>query len=682
MLALCLLLFALVFGTFLPVLHCGFIDVDDGLFVIRNPYIAFTPHNLAHALFHGEAANWHPITQWSLMFDHRLYGLNPWGYHLTNILFHAANAVLLFLALRALTGATGRSFLAAALFGLHPLRVQSVAWISERKDVLSVMFWLLAIWAYARYARSDSDGPGSESKVRFGKRSHFYWLTLLFFAFGLMSKPMVVTLPGALLLLDYWPLARWSRANARRLVWEKAPFVLLSAVMSAATYVIQKQAGMMSSSLTGLTAPGGARLENVFVSYARYLGKIFWPADLCAIYPYRQHWPVIAVIGAVLLFVAVSIGAGLTRRRWPWGLTGWFWFVGTLVPVIGLVQVGTQSMADRYSYIPSIGILIALVWGGFEATQKWRFRGLFLGVAGAGMMIACILLTRQQIGYWKDDVTLWQRAVLVTRNNFDAHDLLGRAWFAQGRMDEAIQEFQEAARLNTGFAEAQNSLGHAFAARGQMAEAIACYRKALAIEPDSIVAHLSLGNLFLKAGRANEAVPELLAAARLNPRLAAAQDSLGRAYMIQRNWAPAIAAFRSQVAIEPDSAEAWSNLGMACAQAGEFEDALAAFTKAVAQQPDDAAARNNLGYLLLRTRQPAQAAAQFRAALQLQPDNAASHNNLGNAFLAQGQWDAAIAEFQEALRLQPDYADARHNLAYVQQLKAKTASPDAIPAAH
>ncbi len=679
---LCVSLLGLVLWTFLPSLHGDFIDFDDSVYVIDNAHINLTPANVAWAFSHTEAANWHPLTMWSLMLDHQLYGLNPWGYHLTNILLHAANAVLLFLVLRLLSGSLWRSLVVAALFGLHPLRVESVVWICERKDVLSVLFWMLTLCAYTRFAQGRSrvesreSSAGSSSLALDPRRWPLdYGLALVFFALGLMSKPMVVTLPFVLLLLDYWPLARWPLQNRWGLVVEKAPFFLLSAFFCVATYVVQKNGGMMKE-LACVSVPlsGGARLENALVAYGRYLGKLFWPVNLCAFYPHPGHWPAKLVELAGLLILSFSVFAWVVRRRCPYCLTGWFWYLGTLVPAIGLVQVGSQSMADRYSYIPSIGILMVLVWGAHQM-MRWPRRDMIFGTAGGVLVLASILLTRHEMVYWRDGVSLWQRAVAVTENNYDAHNRLGRAWLVQGQMTEAIGELKEAIRLNPGIIEAYYSLGYIANRQGQAGEAMAYYRKALAVQPDSVVADMSLGNLLLQSGRVDEAIRELQEVVRLNPSLADAYVNLGRAFASKKMGDEAIVCYRKALEIQPDSVGTLNSLGLAFSLEGRLLEALASFQKAVEIDPAGEVAQNNLGYVLLRLKRVDEAIRQLRSALSFRPNSAEIHNNLGSALLSRGQSDEAILEFREAVRLKPGYAEASHNLVFALGLKEKKGLP-------
>ncbi|MEI8292270.1 MAG: hypothetical protein WCH99_22595, partial [Verrucomicrobiota bacterium] len=387
-----------------PVTHADFVYLDDGQYVQTNPFVqqGLALNSLIWALTNPIMGNWHPLTMWSYMLDYEFFGLNPGGYHLTNILLHAVDTALVFLVFYRLTGARGRSWLLAALFGLHPLHVESVAWIAERKDVLSALFWLLAMWSYARYAGLADRQEAAKAKI-------FYRLTLAFFVLGLMSKAMLVTLPCVLLLLDFWPLKRLSPVGWRRLVTEKVPFIALAAAASLVTYFFQQSCGA-TTFIENI--PMADRLQNAFISYARYLGKLFCPENLAIFYPHPKHWPLGLVALAALLLVAVSLFVFLRRQHQPFLLVGWFWFLGTLVPVIGLVQVGGQAMADRYAYIPSIGIFVLLVWGASELLQKFRWQ--FSAVLAAITLAGCAVITRQQLPYWQNMETISRHALAVT----------------------------------------------------------------------------------------------------------------------------------------------------------------------------------------------------------------------------------------------------------------------------
>ena len=654
--------------AFLPSLKGDFIEFDDGIYVTENSHLAFNLPNLVWESTHAEAGNWHPLTMWSLMLDHQLYGLQAWGYHLTSVLVHAINTVLVFLLLRRMTGTTWRSLMVAALFGLHPLRVESVAWISERKDVLSVLFWLLALWAWARYAeKSGIQGP--KSKV-------FYGLALVFFALGLMSKPMVVTLPFVLLLLDYWPLQRWSRLSLLKLLMEKVPFFCLSAALCVVTYVAQRNAGVMKD-LAGLTL--GARLENALVAYGRYLGKLFWPADLCALYPHPGHWPALRILSAAFLVLGVSMFVFSLRRNCPYLLIGWCWYLGTLVPVIGLVQVGSESMSDRYSYFPSIGILIALVWGTHQLTKTWSSRKTGLSVASWALILISIGLTRHQISYWTDTATVCRRAIAVTEKNYDAHSRLGRALFSPEHLDEAIDEFQAALKARPDYVEAYCGLGRAYAVKGQKEAAMACYQKALEFQPDSVVAHNNLSDLLFHNGRMDEAMDHARKALSIEPGNVTALNNLASALMLQGKMAEALGCYQKAAALQPDNAVVQNNLGSALLRGGRMEEAVVYFQHSLAIESNNVTALNNLGYALYSLGRFDAAARAYQETVRLQPAGAEAHRNLAYVLVQCGQLDEAIGEFQTALQLKRDYVTASNELVMAigirEQLARQTNGP-------
>ena len=677
-----LLLFALIFATFLPALRSGFIDIDDGIFITRNPHLPLTLANVLWAVGHSYNANWLPVTLWSFMADNWLWGREPWGFHLTNLLLHAANCVLLFLVLRRMTGSVWRSLAVAGLFGLHPLRVESVAWISERKDVLSTLFWLLALWFYARFALSRAASQSTQSPATPGLRptanrfaASDYALALLFFAFGLMSKPMVVTFPFVLLLLDFWPLARWPRNSLARVLVEKLPFLLLSAVVSAITYVAQKNASMLDPVFTGLSVTLGERAENALVSYGRYLGKLFWPVNLCVGYPYPDRWPVPVILLAGLLVVGITVFTFVLRRRAPYLLTGWLWYLGTLVPVLGLVSVGAQAMADRYSYIPSMGILVALVWGISQWTERWHYRGILLGVVGSALALLCIGLTRHQLGFWKDDVSVWRRAVSVTENNYAAHNLLGCALYSQGRFEEAIMEFQEAADLNPRFAEIYCSMGQSYAALGRLDDAIAAGQKALEVRPGFVAAHNNLSEFFLRLGRPAEAMKHCRLAAELEPQSVTVQNNLANALALDGQYAEALAHFQKALAIDPENSVVQANLGSALLRMGKPDEAIHFLRQSLVRQPDNAQTHNNLGGALLAQGRTSAAVDEFRRAVELEPGRFEARRNLGHAFLKQGNYDEAIQEFRKALSLQPNSTQASNDLSVALELQQTAQAP-------
>ena len=568
------LLAMVTIGLYWPATSHDFVNYDDNLYVTENPHVqgGLNWEGVKWAFSNPVAGNWHPLTMLSHMLDCQLFGLKPWGHHLTSVLLHAVNTVLLFLFLRNLTGALWRSVLVAAVFGLHPLHVESVAWVAERKNVLSTCFGLLALWAYACYAQKRSRVEGRESSadtavLALGSRLSTldYALALLFFALGLMSKAMLVTVPFVMLLLDYWPLQRvtsgkWQVASVRSLVWEKIPFFALAVVMSVVTFVVQKQTGTLAV-VENLSL--GARSGNALISYCRYLGKLFWPMDLAIFYSYPGKWPLEQVVLAGGLILGLTVLFIVQWRRHPFLLMGWLWYCGTLVPVIGLVQVGDQAMADRYAYVPSLGVLILTIWGVYELARRWRYYELALSVAGCAAIVLCFGMTRQQLGYWRDDETLFRHALEVTENNFVAHNGLGNALDGKGQTDEAINQYQEAIRLKPDFADAHYNLGNVLGRKGQLDEAISQYQEAIRLKPDFAEANNNFGFALGLKGQTDEAIRQFQEALRLKPDFAEAHNNLGFALGLKGQTDEAISQFQEAIHLKPDFAEARSNLAHA-----------------------------------------------------------------------------------------------------------------------
>jgi protein O-mannosyl-transferase len=657
----------LVLGTmalYWPATRCDFVNLDDDLVVTSNVHVqnGLTLENLKWAFFNPLFINWHPLTALSHMLDCQLFGLQPWGHHLTSVSLHALNAALVLLFLRRTTGAIWRSVVVAALFAVHPLRVESVAWVAERKDVLSGFFGLLALIAYARYAELQ----GLKSKVQSPKpvvsdhRLRYYVLSLFFLACGLMSKPMLVTWPFVMLLLDYWPLERFKPGSVWRLVREKIPFVALAAVMTVVTFVLQKQGGALEA---GETLPLGVRSANAVVSYCRYLGTMFWPRDLAVFYPHPGQWPAANVLLAGGLLVGVSALLFVKRRRYPFLLMGWLWYGGTLVPVIGLVQTGAHAMADRFTYLPSLGVLILVVWGVYELSRHWRYGMIALSLAVTAAIVLCLALTRQQLGYWKDSEALFRHALEVTENNDLAHNNLGTALDQKGQTDEAIRQYREAIRLKPDYALPRNNLGAALDKKGQTDEAIRQYREAIRLKPDYAVPYNNLGNDLGKQGQVDAAISHYREAIRLKPDYAEAHYNLGLALNEKSQIDEAISHYQEVVRLKPDYAEAYNNLGAALARKGPIDEAIRQYQKAIRLKPDYAQAHYNLGLALVTKGQLDEAVGQYEEAIRLKPDYAEACNNLGLALVRRGQMDEAIRQYQEAIRLKPDYAFAHFNLA-------------------
>ena len=637
-----------------------FLVYDDDVYVTGNSHVqgGLTVENLKWIFLNPVCGNWHPVTMLTHMLDYRLYGLKPWGHHLTNVLLHAVNTALVFVWLRGLTGAVWRSFFVAALFGWHPLHVESVAWLAERKDVLSGCFALMCLICYTGYVRKSEAG-GDKSAISW-LRSPYYWLTFFCFTLGLMSKPMLVTWPFVLLLLDYWPFRRISQW--KQSLVEKTPFFLLVVFSCAVTFVAQKQGGAVVG-VQDLTLE--MRSENALISYCRYLGKLFWPTSLAAFYPLPDHWSVMQVLLAVVLLVGLSVLLVRCRRQHPYLLMGWLWYVGTLVPVIGLVQAGRQSMADRYTYLPSLGFLILVVWGASELTRRWRHQVLVLSLVGSVVIISCVALTRQQIGYWQNAETLFRYAIKVTKDNYFGYRMVGDELQSKGHLDEAIVSYQEAIRLKPYFFAAEYNLGHAYEAKGRLEEAFKCYLQAVKWQPNFFQAYNNLGNIRVANGRCDEAIPYYRQALSYKPDYPEAHSNLGIALLNKGRVDEAIGEFQQAVRLKPDYARAHKYLGFALLDKGKAEAAVNELQQAIRQNPNDSESHYDLGVAFGKKDRSEEAVEQYKEAIRLNADNLLAHNNLGNALFRQGRREEAIVQYRESIRLKPDYAEAHNNLGYV-----------------
>jgi tetratricopeptide (TPR) repeat protein len=585
----CALLVAVVFGVFGQTLGYGFVNYDDPSYVYDNPIIArgLSLDGLRWAFTHVHSSNWHPLTTLLHMADCQLYGLWPGGHHLTNVLLHAATAVLLFLLLLEMTGAMWRAAFVAALFAIHPLRVESVAWVSELKDVLSGLFFMLTLRAYARYARHPA-ARGS------------YAMVILWFALGLMSKPILVTTPFLLLLLDYWPLGRLrSSGELPLLLKEKIPFLALSAASSLATLLAQRGAMQTTAYL-----PLSLRLGNALIATMVYLGKMLYPARLAVLYPLSKGGvPAWLVVDAILLLTALTAGAWLLRRKQPAVLVGWLWYLGMLVPVIGIVQVGQQAYADRYTYLPGIGPCIAATWLAADWAGSGHARRLVLGTVAAVALCALSLAAWHQAAYWRDSETLWLHTLECTTHNSVAHNNLGLAWFQQGRTEEAIAEYRQALRIDPNAAEAHNDLGVALFQQGRAPEALAEYRQALA-GPFAAQAHNNLGNALSRQGRPQDAIAEYREALRIKPYYADAIANLGNVLLQQGRTEEAIAQYREALSINPADAHTHNNLGVALRRQGKLDEAIAEYRQALRIDPADPSVQADLNNALLQQAQP------------------------------------------------------------------------------
>jgi protein O-mannosyl-transferase len=565
----CLLLIVATLAVYWPVRHFEFVNCDDPVYVTENPLVqrGLSSAGVGWAFSNIEAEFWQPLTWLSHMLDWEVYGGQAGGHHLTSLLWHTADTLLVFLILKRMTGAVWRSSFVAALFGLHPLHVESVAWVAERKDVLSTFFGLLAIWAYAGYAAKSKvqcpmskvgQGSATQHATRNMRRpaapsrfsifhlpsASLYLLSLLLFALSLMSKPTLVTLPFVLLLLDLWPLQRLDfRTPTSRvrtllpLLREKVPFLALTAAASAAAYWIQAR----RHSLGGVEQyPLPLRLANALMSYFRYLRKAVWPNDLAMYYPYPDAWPLAQVTGAALLLAALSFLAVRLIGRRPYLAVGWLWYMGTLVPVIGLVQVSHHAMADRYSYVPLIGLFVVIAWGVPELLAGVRGGRWVLSAGAAAVVVLCAVAGRRQVAYWENNMTLNQHALAVTANNFMAHENLGAAFDHQGRFDEALVQFELAfktecaRRFNPDLACIRYDLGTALARKGRLGEAETHLLRALEMQPNIARIHHNLGSLLALEGKLDEAIAHYQQALRLKPDYAEVRRDLANVLALRQ----------------------------------------------------------------------------------------------------------------------------------------------------
>ncbi len=585
-----LLLAMATLAIYWPVQRCEFLGYDDPLYFTQNPHVlgGLTWGNIGWAFTSGEAANWHPLTWLSLMLDAEIFGTQPAGPHLVNLLLHMANTVLLFHLFYRLTRAMGQSALVAALFALHPLHVESVAWVAERKDLLCGLFVLLTLLAYASAVTAPP---------RF--RTPAYILSLSCFALALMSKPMAVTLPFLLLLLDWWPLKRisdvWFVASGSKkkadnlptlksLLVEKIPFVGLSVAASLVTFLVQKNGNAMTA-LASYSLP--VRIENALVSYARYLAKTIWPATLANPYPHPGHWPATTVILSGLLFAGLCVAAVMLARRWPFVFTGWFWFAGMLVPVIGLVQVGSQAMADRYMYLPSIGLFVVLVWGGALIVAHWNWPKMLTAAVALLLLAGSAARTRDQLGYWQNDGTLFSHALAVTSNNCTASIDLGGWYLKHGQNEAALEQYNAALGMHPDDPLVLYDLGNAFASLGKYEEAVNNYRRALQLAPGRPNILCNLGSALVALNQLPEAITNFEAALAAQPNFAYAHNGLAAALFKSGQFDEAARHFSEAAKLEPGNPQFTANLGDALVHLGKLAAAADGYGRALQLEPGD-----------------------------------------------------------------------------------------------
>jgi tetratricopeptide (TPR) repeat protein len=689
--ATCAALVVLTMIAFQPAFSAGYQVIDDPEFVTQNPMVlrGLTWPGIRWAFETGHGDYWHPITWLSLMVDVTLFGRGPASLHAVNVIVHAANSVLLLLLLRRWTGRLWPAALTAALFALHPLRVESVAWITERKDVLSMLFFLLTLWAYTRMTQLA--GP---------KAKAWYLLALLAFALGLMTKAVLVTTPFVLLLLDYWPLNRKPSGGDRipagmvlgRLLAEKIPFLALSAI---SLWITSRSEPQRVPTFTLADLPVPVRLETVFITYAQYLEKTFWPVRLAAYYPHPWRWSATAITISAALILLLSGAAVALRRRWPFLFTGWFWFLGTTLPTLGLTGQWFQYMADRFTYLPHIGLFIALVWGGWAVAGRCR-KTAAAGVVLAAVVIAgCIARTRDQTRYWLDSGTLFNHALKVGAKSDLAYEVLSRYFVSTGRIDEAIATYRGVFELHREWPDDTNpfraasgksprslraaalvNMGCLLGMKNDVQEAAACFTRALELNPANSSARNNLGAILVRTGHPKEAIAQYENALRDGPPSADIYCNLGSAQAATGALDAALENYRRALALDPGFSEARVNLADALSAQGRIDEALEQLTEAARRDPGSPALQNDLGNLLFRQQRPEEALQHFQSAVQLNPADAESHSNLGVALALKNRIDEAIHEFSEAVRIAPNRPEYHNNLAHALEQQGRFESAE------
>jgi tetratricopeptide (TPR) repeat protein len=659
----CLVLALATFIAYGQLQRNGFIDYDDAAYVTENPQVkaGITRESVVWAFTSSHVGNWHPLTSLSHMLDCELFGLNPLWHHMTSLLFHVLNSLLLFSVLKKTSGATWASAFVAAAFAMHPLHVESVAWVAERKDVLSGFFWMLTMAAYVRYTE----------RPRIGR----YLVVVLAFCLGLMAKPMLVTLPFVLLLLDYWPLGRfqWARqiglktarrselmivnykgATLQRIVCEKVPLFVLSAVSSIVTFLVQRSAAAVAG--TDVISID-LRIANTFVSYVRYIGKTIWPTRLAVFYPHlRDSLPMWQAVCAALLVVAITAGTIWRARRECWLPVGWLWYLGTLVPVIGLVQVGAQAMADRYTYIPVIGLFIIIAWGLPELTARLPYKNIILRGMGVGVVLAMMVCTWRQVGYWQNSYTLFEHALDVTSNNYVAHRGLGTVLFKQGRFEEAISHYKETLRNKPHHANTLGDLGLALLQLERYDEAVRHFHRALEGKGDTQKWYRGLGTALYRLGRPEEAIVQYRQALKLDANNEMVHKSLAIALVQVGEAEEAVEHFTEALRLKPDYLDARVHLVYALVELGGIESAVEHCQEILRFKPNQVEALNALAWIWATTdntkfQKPIYAVELARRACELTNyENTGLLDTLAAAYAAAGRFPEAVEVAEKVLR--------------------------------
>ncbi len=653
----------LVYLVFGQTLGHQFVNFDDESYVYANPVISrgLSWSSIGWAFTHVLSHNWHPLTALSHMVDCQIFGLKPAGHHFTNVLLHTTATILLMIALFQMTGAFWRSAFVAALFGVHPLHVESVAWIAERKDVLSAVFFMLTLMAYTRYTRKPSPW-------------HYLLLSILF-ACGLMSKPMLVTVPLILLLLDYWPLQRFETGKTKisRLLLEKTPLLVMATAVAIITVVVQRRG--INSSVENISLPW--RIGNALISATIYLRQMIWPDRLAVFYPHLgSQLPIWQIVIALLLLVCIMVAALLLRQARPYFFCGWLWYIGMLMPVIGIIQVGNQGHADRYMYLPQIGLLVAIAWGITDLSREWRARRLVLTSATAILVGLLTWRASIQTSFWRDSESLWTRAITVTNNNDLAHERLAGALLDKNRPDDAILQAQMAIKIKNTNASAENDLGVALSRKGQPDEALVHFRKARELDNTLSDIHYNSANALAAGGNITEAIAEYEKQLEVNPNFTEAHNNLALLLLRTGRLREAEDHLLKALQIKPKYPEAHNNLAIVFSQSGRMEEAIAQWEKTLSIDADNLDAHCNLAWVLATS--PADSIRNGPAALE-HAQRALTLSARSNpriwrlVALAQaelGHFDAASEAAERALRLAQD----QNNAALVQTLQSNITS--------
>ncbi len=681
-----------------------FVNYDDGAYVYENPIVrkGLSREGLSWAFSTTETGNRHPLTWISHMLDCSLFGPDPRAAHTTNLMLHIINTLLLFGLLRSLTGDLWRSAVVAAFFGVHPINVESVAWISQRKNIVSTLFWFLSLFAYGRYVCRPNIAR--------------YAIVVCLFVLGLSAKPMLITLPLTLLLLDIWPLGRVRFPSTGRLkekfslpsrpILEKVPLLLFSGAAGLLTLFAQQREGAVRS-LDAI--PLGIRAANAVVSYMKYLAKLIWPGDYAVLYPFPAHISTGMVLAAIMVLTAISYMSLVGLRRYPYATVGWLWYLGTLFPVIGLIQVGAQAMADRYAYVPAVGIFIMLVWGVSDLTARWRHRTVPL-IASVALVLSVLMgVTLEQVNIWKNSITLFSHALDVTTANHTAHNNLGLALMDAGRIDEAVSHFEAVLRLKPRYKKAVNNIGVALAKQKKWAEAIPYYEEALKIDPDYAHALFNLGSAWLMMDRLDLAIRYLSKASALSTKDPLVYNNLGIAYFRMGKAETAVYLLKEALRLAPDYADAHNNLGIALTSLGRpaeavfhlrralhidaehpdavenldravkvrsrLEKEIASRERAAASNPDDAGLQLALGDLHKRAGNLQVATAAYQRAVSIRPDWVPALEGLGVLLAMQGRYGDALTRFRQILSVEPDNVEACYKIAglYARQHRTRKA---------